>query len=372
MAVTFILCCALAGSVLLLRERMRSGIESLAFTIDTSSSFSEALLKAVPDDKTALAGREKLMNEEYTLYPVTRFINGVFSDGVLFFIAAPATAAAALAIAIVIMERKSRIKRQAELSLRVRKALRGETVFKAAGEDERIIEQLFGEIKRLDALREESASSMRLYVENAAHEIKSPTSGIMLNIDLIEVSGVTETRLNALRKCAARIENYTSGLLSLARLRAGKVRLSFERTNTLELLKNTETELLPNGIAVEIKGGGADINADRLRLTEAVRNLIINASKHSEEKTPVVVELTDTEYDATIRVLDKGPGIRDENMTERFRLGTEDGSSHGIGLSLAQEVAKIHSGKLIFRPSENCSSVEICIPRYRLKTAMPL
>ena len=367
---TLVMCCALLGAVLLLRARTREGMESLAASADASGSFAAALFSTFPSAEAAREGREALLAEGYSISPAALFTDRLYSDGVLSIIAAFILAAVAFAVLFVLSERRKSLRREAELLARVSAALRGEAEFAAEHDDERLTAKLIAEIKRAEALRGESADETRRYVENVAHEIKSPTSGIMLNLDLIAESGLTENRLFALRKCAARIDAYTAGLLSLARLRAGKVRFSFEPTELSEVVEEAASELSANGISVSVTGEGAGVNADRARLKEAVRNLIVNAAKHGSGDEPVSVVLEAGESEASVRVADNGPGMKDASLIERYAVGQEDGSSFGIGLSLAREVAARHSGRLVVCPSESGAGVKIVIPRFKLKTSL--
>ena len=226
------------------------------------------------------------------------------------------------------------------------------------------------EIERLNELRESSANELREYVENVAHEIKSPTSGILLNLDLMERSGMNENRLGAARQCAMRIDTYVQSLLSLVRLQAGKVRFGFEQSDLLSITLDTARELEANGISVEVSGSAAEVNCDRTRMKEAIRNLIVNAAKHQPTGEPVRVEIASNELEASVCVADNGPGIRDDALIERYSVGNEDGSSFGIGLSLAKEVASRHSGRLVIRRPARGAAIELVIPRFRLKNSV--
>jgi signal transduction histidine kinase len=190
----------------------------------------------------------------------------------------------------------------------------------------------------------------------------------VLNLDLAEKNGMTEDRLSALRNCALRIGSYVSSLLTLARVRAGKVRFAFEPLETRELVEEIADDLRPNGVRLAIEGAGTEINGDRTRLKEAVQNLILNASKHGEADEPVQVELSGTETEAVICVKSSGIGAGREIPVERYAVGSENGSSSGIGLSLAREIAERHSGKLLIDITESRTDVNVTIPRFKLKT----
>lgn len=368
-------CLLLILTALFFTSRARTGIESLLGAIDEASpemtdAFVGAMISADPSGDDAQRGREALDERGYSSLPVDSFTGRLFSDAATCAALGGVLILAGGSAAFVITERKKRLHYEEELVRRVNSALRGGEEFCAQNGEERLLKKLFDEVERLNAVREASAAELREYVENVAHEIKSPTSGILLNLDLIERGGVTEGKLSAARKCAKRIETYVSGLLTLARLRAGKVRMTFETAELGEIARETAEELEANGVETLITGESAEVNCDRTRVKEALRNLIVNASKHQERGMPVVVELSSGGDYASVCVKDNGPGITEGAVIERYSVGEEDGTSSGIGLSLAREVAERHSGRLVIKKPEKGSSIELILPRFKLKTSI--
>lgn len=368
-------CLVFAAAFAAMNISMRRGLESLAAAVwqndpEDVADLSASFVSMESTFENAKAGVDALSGSVYSTFSIDTFMSKLVPAEIAYW-AIGAMAVIALAAAVfIIVEHGKRSSREASLTNRIGAALRGEEAFRAENEDERNIARLFAEIARLNSLRESSAEELREYVENVAHEIKSPTSGILLNLDLMERSGLNEGRLSAARKCATRIGSYVAGLLSLARMRAGKVRMSFEKLDLGELAREVAGELEANGIKTEISGEGGEINGDGVRISEALRNLIVNASKHREGEDPVRVELDNTEHAVALRVLDNGPGIKDETLIERYSVGTEDGTSFGIGLSLAREVAAMHSGRLVLNSPEKGASIELIIPRFNLKTSI--
>ena len=368
-------CMIIIGEAALFSARTRRGLESLANAVNSGDpalldGYAGALISAAPSSKEAEAGRLALAERGYSSFPVDRFNGRLFSDGVMYCVLGAAFFMAGGAALFILIDRRVRIKREMDLSSRISSALRGDAPFVPKRDEERAFARLFAEIDRANALRSSSAAEMREYAENVAHEIKSPASGILLNLDLMESSGVSAERLSSARKCAVRIDAYTAGLLSLARLRAGKVRMEFEPADLGELASETAAELEANGIRTVVSGEGTRVNCDRVRVKEAIRNLIVNAAKHQEGADSVRVELASTEYDASVLVKDSGPGIRDGALIERYSVGNDDGTSFGIGLSLAWEVASRHSGKLVIKNPDKGGAIELILPRYSLKTSI--
>jgi signal transduction histidine kinase len=78
-------------------------------------------------------------------------------------------------------------------------------------------------------------------------------------------------------------------------------------------------------------------------LSRAIRNLVENAINHSPPKATVEIVVAD---DGTVRVLDEGPGIKDDErelIFQRFwRRDRRRAGSAGLGLSIVQRIAEAH------------------------------
>jgi|GEM_PF-3512737 len=339
-------------------------------TVSGVEDYQRALFEARPSEEQAAEGVRLMSFKGLEDHPFTAFIRRLWPNGILSGVGIVLAVLAAGVAAFLIFDYRSSIRYKERLAARVSAALRREEHFNAENDYERHISRLFAEIDRLNKLREESSEELHQYVENVAHELKTPASGIILSLDLMEESGVTKETLTAARGCAMRIGTYVSGLLSLARMRAGKVRFSFEPFRLGALVDEIAADLKANGVAVQKSGSGAVVNGDRVRIKEAIVNLIINSAKHAKAGEPVRVELVSTEVDSSVRICDNGAGAIIPKQIERYSVGSEDGTSSGIGLSLAQVVAKRHSGKLSIRSNENGTQAELIIPIFKLKQSI--
>jgi two-component system OmpR family sensor kinase len=88
-------------------------------------------------------------------------------------------------------------------------------------------------------------------------------------------------------------------------------------------------------------------------MRQAVENLLANAIKHSPEGAPVTVVVNTEKRDdgnwVTIAVVDRGQGISPQLMPRlftRFAPGPNS-SGLGLGLYLAQSIARAHGGTLV-------------------------
>jgi signal transduction histidine kinase len=113
---------------------------------------------------------------------------------------------------------------------------------------------------------------------------------------------------------------HVAALLAPIAIKAGK---------TLEVT-GTQTPVIIRG------------NADALE--QAVRNLVENAIRYSDSGTTITIDIS---AEPMVRVMDRGPGIPDsekERIFKRFRRSDQRFGGAGLGLSIVQRTADIHSG----------------------------
>jgi two-component system, OmpR family, sensor kinase len=116
-----------------------------------------------------------------------------------------------------------------------------------------------------------------------------------------------------------------------------------------DLRARFESRAVQEGRSVVVAGdGGIRINGDRLRLEQALTNLVENALRHGKGE----VRLVSTRRDGVVElhVTDQGPGFPEDFMGsafERFSKADpgrgQDGA--GLGLSIVERIAEAHGGR---------------------------
>jgi two-component system sensor histidine kinase TctE len=199
------------------------------------------------------------------------------------------------------------------------------------------------------------------FVADAAHQLKTPVSGLKAQIELALRESDPERVRHSLAQLyisADRLSRLVRQLLSLARNEPGA--LDSMQLQPLDLNAHAlevSMEWVPQAIKRSIDLGfeGADhplmIDADRDRLRELVNNLIDNAIRYSHPGGRVTVQAgLAGEGQCRLAINDDGPRIPVEERArifERFHrlLGTqEDGS--GLGLAIVSEIATLHGARI--------------------------
>ncbi|MCM2348719.1 MAG: HAMP domain-containing histidine kinase [Bacteriovoracaceae bacterium] len=109
--------------------------------------------------------------------------------------------------------------------------------------------------------------------------------------------------------------------------------------------------------------------ADRVRITQALGNLIDNALKFSPKGSTVRLEAFESEGSCIIKIQDQGMGIEAEDLEriwDRLYRGDKSRSTTGlgIGLSVVKAIVKAHQGSIVVESTPKKGSVFIIsLPR---------
>ena len=229
------------------------------------------------------------------------------------------------------------------------------------------------ERKRAEAILETQADVLRdtleqqnRFVSDASHELRAPLTAILGNLGVLEryPDLPTAERLEAVNEAireAKRLGRLVSDLLTLARGDAG-AQQALEEINLADVLLEAwqDASQLSHGHSLEkgtIQAVRVEGNRDRLKQLALI--LLDNAIKYTPVGGRVKLELCRIETVrgplAEVTVTDSGPGIAAEDLAhvfERFyradrsRSPGADPGGTGLGLPIAQSIAKGHDGEI--------------------------
>jgi signal transduction histidine kinase len=216
--------------------------------------------------------------------------------------------------------------------------------------------------------RAEAEAALRTrdeFLSIAAHELKTPLTTLMGNIDLIQrrarrEGGLSERDSRAIgvaTQQARRLKQMIDSLLDLSRLELGQ--LSIE-PNPLDLGRMTrrvvdevQPGLLQHSISCHTPETPVMIEGDEVRLEQVLQNLLQNAVRYSPNggKIEVIVTADEQAALASLRVRDHGIGIASDALAqlfERFYRVPDTTIEHihgvGIGLYVVKEIVTLHGG----------------------------
>jgi two-component system, OmpR family, phosphate regulon sensor histidine kinase PhoR len=231
------------------------------------------------------------------------------------------------------------------------------------------------QIRSLEAVRKD-------FVANVSHELRTPLSILTGYLEtLIESSPDAATRrrfLAIMHKHAQRLNLLVDDLLELARLESREPHLNWERFQLQscieKVLEKSEPMIQASGAVVEtrIAPGLPSIEADQVKIEQAIFNLLDNALKYGGKSEPrVLIEVDFTPVEVVLKVKDNGPGIPlsdQPHIFERFyrvhKDRSRDAGGTGLGLSIVKHTAQSHGGnvELASSPGEGATFI-IRLPR---------
>lgn len=204
-----------------------------------------------------------------------------------------------------------------------------------------------------------------------AHEIRNPLNAargygslLQQRADEDSVEGRwSRTIVAAVDECNA----IVSSLLTLASpegLNLETIEAGDWIEETLELCRRDAGEGIEHEIRTEITP--CTFAGDRIKLRQALRNLVANAMGAQPEGGLVVVSLDTDDQGVHVRVTDAGPGIPAQlhaRVGDPFFTTRAEGT--GLGLALVNAITRLHGGSLEIRPEpapEGGADIRIHLP----------
>ena len=211
------------------------------------------------------------------------------------------------------------------------------------------------ELKKSERLKTE-------FMNIAAHELKSPVTPIKGYLDLIisdkEASKKVKDWAKVSLRNAERLLRLVNDILDVSRLDTDTMRFDIEKLNPVEILNEISEDMRP---AVEQKGlefiviipkDLPNIMGDRYRLSQVLKNLMVNALKFTDNGSITLTAEKD-KNNIVISVEDTGIGISKDEIkkvfTKFYQAYTGDDRKNegtGLGLFICKEILQKHNGDI--------------------------
>jgi signal transduction histidine kinase len=189
----------------------------------------------------------------------------------------------------------------------------------------------------------------REFTADAAHELRTPLTILRSRIDTLADRETSK----ALHRDIEGMARIVSQLLDIAELETFSIDPQEKadlHTVCAEVAEFAAPLALAQGKDIALSGTETPVwvSGNAEMLSRAIRNLVENAINHSPPKATVEIVVAD---DGTVRVLDEGPGIKDDErelIFQRFwRRDRRRAGSAGLGLSIVQRIAEAHGATVI-------------------------
>lgn len=215
----------------------------------------------------------------------------------------------------------------------------------------------------LDRL-EKNFTQTKRFASDASHELRTPLTIMRGEIErFLREPGTPPNQVGhllSLQEEIARLERITENLLLLTQLDAGSAALVQQTVDLSALVREAceDAELLGESreVSVSVKiCENIHVRGDAAHIWRILLNLLDNSTKYNVKGGVAECVLSSDRRNAIFRIKNTGPGIPENlrpQVFQRFfradssRAGRE--TSHGLGLSIAREIARAHGGDLLY------------------------
>ncbi len=231
-----------------------------------------------------------------------------------------------------------------------------------SGKDE--ISELANTFNQMLNRLENSFDAQKQFVSNIAHELRTPLSSIITELQLsankerniAEYKQVIQNALNDAQKLA----KLSTDLLDLAKASYDEREITFKEVRLDEILLDARRDILKSNpdyiinilFEKEIEDDRfISVNGNEYLLKVAFANLMDNGCKFSENKQSDVLIAFDRKK-TTLKFSDKGVGIPEDDLKQVFYPfyrgeNKKYADGNGIGLSLTKKIVTLHKGEIL-------------------------
>jgi two-component system, OmpR family, sensor kinase len=201
----------------------------------------------------------------------------------------------------------------------------------------------------------------RRFVADAGHELRTPIAVIRAELENAIREGEDSAALRAALAECDHLAQLAEDLMIVARTADQRLPLHLETIDARELLEGVRARFADRGRAIHVAADpDVRFTADRLRLRQALGNLVDNALRHGSG------DITLTARDGALEVSDEGAGFSPDiadRAFDRFARGdgARTGPGTGLGLSIVQAIAEAHGGSASIVPAGR-ATVRIALP----------
>jgi PAS domain S-box-containing protein len=193
------------------------------------------------------------------------------------------------------------------------------------------------------------------------HELRNPLAPISTALELMSLrgGGALQKERDVIRRQVDHLSRLIDDLLDVSRITRGKVQLARQVIEIGAVLGKAiemaspllEKRMQP--LEIDVPRAGLAVDADPTRLAQVFQNLLTNAAKYSEPRTPIALRARGDAARVIVEVRDRGIGIAADVLPRLFELFVQGARSLdraqgglGIGLTVARSLCELHGGTI--------------------------
>jgi signal transduction histidine kinase len=206
------------------------------------------------------------------------------------------------------------------------------------------------------------------FISTVSHELKTPLTTIMGYAEILHRNRVGNLidkqleQIDTLRRAGWRLDLLINDMLDISRIDSGRLTFDSTKFEIPDLIDELDKSFKPIVAQrrqklivrnVDTRGMKAELFGDRARVMQCISNLVMNASKYSDEGTTLCVDADILKGSLQVRVRDQGIGITAEDQAKLFTLffradnkATRAQPGLGLGLFITAAIVEGHGGSL--------------------------
>ena len=224
------------------------------------------------------------------------------------------------------------------------------------------------------------------FLATLAHELRNPLAPIRQAAAIAAHAGTTPEQIrwshSVIERQAGHMARLLDDLLDVSRITRGRLEVRRARValrSVIDAAVETARPTIDAGkhaLKVSLPDEPLLLDADALRLSQVLANLLTNAAKYSDRPGTIRLVAERDGQDVVIRVIDDGIGLAPEDLPRIFEMFAQvkptldrKEAGLGIGLALSKALVELHAGKLEVRSEGIGKGSEFTV---RLRLASPV
>jgi signal transduction histidine kinase len=211
---------------------------------------------------------------------------------------------------------------------------------------------------------EQTVSTLRTFVADAAHELHTPLTALQANMELARDERNASARTSYLTRAqeqGQRLGALVKSLLDLSRIEAAESKSGLAPVDIVQLVSEigeqyaSRAEQTDRSFTMNVPDKTLSVIGNESQLRQVVINLLENALKFTPVGGTISTNLEHTAHEVTLIVSDSGIGIPTEDLPllfERFHRGKNAAgySGNGLGLAIVKAIVEVvHGGRVKVR-----------------------
>jgi signal transduction histidine kinase len=201
------------------------------------------------------------------------------------------------------------------------------------------------------------------FINIAAHELRTPILPILGISQILRAKVDDKEReyMDVIIRNAKRLQRLAENILDVTKIESQSLKLNKERFNLNDVITNTIDDIILNtvfknkknndegdNIKLKYRPKNIFVEADRVRMTQVMSNLLNNSIKFTKEGGGSISINTEKEDNhILVSVKDTGTGIDPEIVPQLFsKFVTKSFQGTGLGLFISKGIIEAHGGKI--------------------------